>query len=174
MNVSSPAVTQTSWWSRVPTFLKLWAGLQIASTAVLGLIFPVSEWSWSRAVGGLVIPFLLFVTMLRHSKGAWAVAVLLALLGLIFAPGFWDESPAYVISGLIFIALELGVLLSPQAREWVNQPTERKWTYTPKKQEEFLVRRCQDCGDTFPATERHPTCPSCGSTNVDPASEPML
>jgi rRNA maturation endonuclease Nob1 len=38
-----------------------------------------------------------------------------------------------------------------------------------------LVLRCSECGDTFPLNaEGDSTCPSCGSANVDPATEPLL
>jgi hypothetical protein len=122
----------------------------------------------------LVIPFLLFVTMLRHSKGAWFVAVFFAALGLISAPGYMEDSRAFAIWGLVISAIDLGILLSPQARNWVNQPTERKWRYPPKEKDGFMVRRCRNCGDTFPTADRYPRCQSCGSTDVDLATEPLL
>jgi hypothetical protein len=173
MDASDPAVTRRAWWSEIPTFLKLWVGLGVVANIVSRVTDP-TFWSWSRAAVGLVITFLLALSMLRHSKGAWFIAVLFASIGLISAPGYWNANRVYAVSGIVICILDLGILLSPQARNWVNQPTERKWTYTPKEQEEFLVRRCQNCGDTFPSAELHPTCPSCGSTRIDLASEPML
>lgn len=40
----------------------------------------------------------------------------------------------------------------------------------------FSVLRCEDCGDTFPSSGDvvAPTCPSCGSGRVIPATEPLL
>jgi hypothetical protein len=174
MDASERALTRRPWWSQIPDFLKLWFGLHIGGTVIFGLIDPISGWSWPRAAGGLVITFLLGISMLRHSKGGWFFAVLLTTISLLSAPGYFEDSPAYAVSGVAFSLVDLGILLSPQARSWVNQPTERKWTYTPKKQEEFLVRRCQNCGDTFPTSDLHPTCPSSGSTRIDLESEPML
>jgi hypothetical protein len=175
MNASSPTVAQTSWWSRVPTFLKLWVGLGVVSPIVSRAIDPVFEWSWPRAVGGVIFTFLLGITMLRHSKGAWFVAAFFAALGLVGAPGYMDESRAFAIWGLVVSSLDLGILLSPQARNWVNQPTERKWTYTPRKERGRLrVWRCTNCGDTFPSSDLRPTCPSCSGNDLEPASEPML
>ena len=37
-----------------------------------------------------------------------------------------------------------------------------------------MVMRCSECGDTFPVHEGDRVCPSCGSVDVDPASEPLL
>jgi rubrerythrin len=37
-----------------------------------------------------------------------------------------------------------------------------------------MVLRCSECGDTFPAHEGDRVCPTCGSTDLDPASEPLL
>ena len=41
--------------------------------------------------------------------------------------------------------------------------------------QEITVVRCEGCGDTFP-TERldQAECPSCGSRNLHPATEPLL
>lgn len=37
-----------------------------------------------------------------------------------------------------------------------------------------LVLRCSECGDTFPLDGGDRACPSCGSSQVDPATEPLL
>jgi rRNA maturation endonuclease Nob1 len=41
---------------------------------------------------------------------------------------------------------------------------------------DIVVVRCRDCGDTFPLHEGETgaTCPSCGSKDHEPASEPLL
>ena len=39
----------------------------------------------------------------------------------------------------------------------------------------IVVFRCESCGDTFPAHRGdHPTCPTCKSTKVHEAHEPLL
>jgi rRNA maturation endonuclease Nob1 len=39
---------------------------------------------------------------------------------------------------------------------------------------ELVVLRCGSCGDTFPANDDAPICPSCGGTDLHPATEPLL
>jgi rRNA maturation endonuclease Nob1 len=41
---------------------------------------------------------------------------------------------------------------------------------------DLIVLRCSACGDTFPVHrgEEATACPSCGSEDVHPASEPLL
>jgi rRNA maturation endonuclease Nob1 len=43
-----------------------------------------------------------------------------------------------------------------------------------KEAAELHILRCADCGDTFPAEEEAPTCPSCGSDDLRTADEPLL
>jgi Zn finger protein HypA/HybF involved in hydrogenase expression len=38
----------------------------------------------------------------------------------------------------------------------------------------LVVLRCSECGDTFPVLQGDQVCPSCGSAEVDAASEPLL
>lgn len=51
----------------------------------------------------------------------------------------------------------------------VAMPEERETSM-----ESLVVLRCSECGDTFPVQGGDQVCPSCGSAEVDAASEPLL
>ncbi len=44
----------------------------------------------------------------------------------------------------------------------------------PSVEATLMVLRCSECGDTFSYDGGDTFCPSCGGTEVDPASEPLL
>lgn len=41
-------------------------------------------------------------------------------------------------------------------------------------EQSLMVLRCSECGDTFAYDSGDRACPSCGGTEVDAASEPLL
>lgn len=119
----------------IPLWLCLWLLVQVA-TLVIGPLLDPDPSSW------LVVPvwasFLAILgwAMWKHAKGAWVVAVFLAIWSLIgglpvlvaWTQGF-DRDFAWFLWGLVLGLVDLAILLSRQARDWVNEPTERKWTY---------------------------------------------
>ena len=124
----------------LPRFLKLWIVLHLVSFVVAPFMNTGPFRSWvSYAIGALVVAAIGF-GMWRHAKGAWVGAVLLAgwtilgglpalrvaLDGLDAFDGVRDL--LWYLSGFVFGGLGLAVLLSGEALDWVNRPTERAWT----------------------------------------------
>ena len=123
--------------SSLPTFLRIWIGLQILGLVVGQLLkpFPSARLQWLGA--STLIVLLLGWAMWKHAKGAWVVAVTLGGFAIVGGlPALWgwsqgiDRRWLWLAWGLVFGVANLVVLLSRQAHEWVNQPTERRWTYS--------------------------------------------
>ncbi len=92
------------------------------------------EWGPAIRVGvwAVILAFLAFA-MLRHAKGAWVAALALAGLGLLggfrFVTLFHEARDKifwFYLSGFVISALDVAVLVSRSARNWVNQPVTRK------------------------------------------------
>ena len=123
--------------SSLPKWLDLWLSVQAAGFVVGPLLDP-DRFRWTTlAVWGAITAILAF-GMWKHANGAWVVAVILAiwsLIGSIPVVFVWtmdlDRNFAWFLWGLVLAVSDLGILLSRQARDWVNEPTQRKWTYVP-------------------------------------------
>ena len=120
-----------------PNWLRLWLVVQAAGLAAASLLDPDGV-GWTRLVVWGAIAVVLAFGMWKHAKGAWVVAVILAiwsLIGSIPVVFVWtmdfDRNLAWFLWGLVLAVSDLGILLSRQARDWVNEPTERKWHYVP-------------------------------------------
>lgn len=119
----------------IPLWLRLWLAVQIIFFVVDPLLAP-QRGSLMRALVWALIMLVIGRAMWKRSKAAWVVAVLLAIWSLITAlpllfawtRGF-DRAFAWFLWGFVVGLADLAILLSRQARDWVNEPTERKWTY---------------------------------------------
>jgi len=120
-----------------PTWLRVWLALQ-AVGLIMGL---VREGSGSAGFFRFAFWFVLLGAlswgMYKHAKGAWVIAVALAILGVIggvtslFAwRSPFDQHFAWVLGGFLLVIADLAVLVSRPARAWVNEPTNRKWSYS--------------------------------------------
>lgn len=123
--------------SSIPTFLRIWIGLQILALVVGELLRASRSGALLWSLIWTVVMLLLAWAMWKHAKGAWLAAVILAAFAIVGGiPALWvwtqgfDRNWLWFAWGLTFGVADLGVLLSRQARDWVNQPTERRWTYS--------------------------------------------
>lgn len=125
----------------VPTWLRIWLLIQLAGF-VVGSLLVRHAGSWVRIVFWAALAALLGWAMWKHAKGAWVVALFLAgwsLIGglgviVVVTEGFHRDF-AWFLWGFLLAVAELATLLSRSARAWVNEPTERKWSYVPKQQD---------------------------------------
>ena len=125
---------ETSTARRWPAFLIVWIVVQ-----AIGLVFgPLLSSSRDYALPSFIfwaaVTAALVYALLNHSKVAWIMALVFAGLGLagsiriITALSLgWGAEVLRLAFGFVFSVASLAALLSPQAREWVNQPTIRRW-----------------------------------------------
>ncbi len=118
----------------MPNFLKAWIGLQLISFVVGPILDPVNGMSWGRLLGWILIAAALAYGLACHSRAAWVIALLFAGLSLLgglrvftgLVEGL-DRESVWEAWGLLFGVADLAILLSPQAKAWIKEPTVRRW-----------------------------------------------
>lgn len=128
----------------MPVFLKAWGAVQVVGFVASGMFFERTDAVWVRWLFWIPILLAIGAAMLRHSKGAWAAAVILGafallgglpVLGLLSSAETDGEELAWLLYGCAFAVADLSILFSRSARAWVNEPTTRAWTYTPRNKD---------------------------------------
>ena len=118
----------------LPTFLKIWIVVQVIGLAG-GVVLNPNHYAVvaSTLFWGFIAAVITY-SLARHSKTAWVISILLASLSILGGLNFLmavsaGRTSATLTSGfgLAFGVSELAILVSAQARAWVNQPTIRRW-----------------------------------------------
>ena len=117
-------------------FLRIWIALHVISF-VLGVALIPRPALITRSLVWTMLMFLLAWAMFRHHRAAWVIAVLLAAFAFAAAvAGLWELGLAiskerlWYLWGIPFGLANLVVLLSLQARDWIDQSTERTGAYS--------------------------------------------
>lgn len=108
----------------IPTWLRLWLALQVVSFAIAPLLWPATE-TVIRSLVWTMIMLAIGWAMWRRSKAAWIAALVLATWSIytsLAVPLIHDAWVIWPALGLIGGLAEFVILLSPQARRWINGP----------------------------------------------------
>ena len=125
-------------WAEAPLSVKAWALVYVA-TFLIGFVLGPGEIQWIQTAFWALIGAALIRAVLLHSRMAWVIALILAVLtllgGLSVATTMTDGvteravpwGAARSLLGLVTGVLELALLVTKATRAWVAQPTERRW-----------------------------------------------